>query len=146
MKAILKNNISQLIKMCMVGSIGMLVQFICFNLLRHFISPVLALQLAILFAILTNYYAHGHLTFAQGAYLLSRKGMLFVLYSVLMLVLQGEWLALGIFLIGSSPIKENIIMFLGMGWGTICNYMFYKNFIYKTYNRKKQSNNNCQKT
>lgn len=133
MKQLIKQNLPQLIKMCLVGSIGMMVQFISFNLLRLYLSPLWAVQTSIILAILTNFYAHGHLTFAQGGGIFSRRGCLFLLYSLLMLFLQGQWLVFGIALIGASQIKENIIMFCGIGWGTICNYLFYKQYIWRKY-------------
>jgi dolichol-phosphate mannosyltransferase len=133
MKQLIKQNLPQLIKMCLVGSIGMMVQFISFNLLRFYLSPLWAVQTSIIFAILTNFYAHGRLTFAQGGGILSKRGGLFLIYSLFMLFLQGQWLVFGISLIGTSPIKENIIIFCGMGWGTLINYIFYKNILWRKY-------------
>lgn len=126
--------IRQFIRMCMVGSIGMFVQFIFYNIFRLFFSPFFSLQFAILLAIIANFYAHSILTFKDKNFqifnIMTRKGILFISFSLFNMFLQGQWMNLGVKYYGTSPMVENFIMLLGMGWGSMINYFFYKRFIW----------------
>lgn len=124
----------QYVRLCFVGCIGVLVQFMAFNLLRLWCSPVWAIQWAILLAVITNFYAHARLTFSQTNHPLSalwtRKGALFMGYSFVMLLVQAQWLRLGVYCFDSSVAVENAVMFAGMVWGSLLNYLFYQRFIW----------------
>jgi dolichol-phosphate mannosyltransferase len=126
----IRKNFKPLIKMCAVGSIGLFVQILTYNLLRLELSPVWSVQISIVLATITNFYAHGHITFTQGGSLWSKRGRLFLIYSLVMLFMQGQWLRLGIFCFGSQPIIENLIILAGISWGVIVNFLFYKRFIW----------------
>ena len=123
-------NFRHLIKMCVVGSAGLMVQLISYNLLRYGLSPVWAVQCSIILATITNFYAHGHITFTQGGAIWSKRGRLFLIYSLVMLFLQGQWLRLGIFCFGTQPMTENLIILAGICWGVILNFTFYKRYIW----------------
>jgi dolichol-phosphate mannosyltransferase len=128
-------HLRQFILMCLVGSIGMMVQLSFFNLFRFFYSPFLSLQLAIMLAILANFYAHSIFTFKDENFqllnIMTRKGLLFIGFSLFNMFLQGHWMNLGVWYFGSSPWVENAIMLVGMGWGSLLSYLFYKRFIWK---------------
>ena len=130
----MKKMIMQYLRLCVVGATGMLVQVVCFNLFRLWLSPVWSIQLAISLAIITNFYAHGRFTFSDQALgwksIFSYKGLLFLSYSLLMLFLQGQWLNCGVLYFGRSALVENAMMFLGMGWGSCLNLLFYSRFIW----------------
>jgi putative flippase GtrA len=130
----MKKIIMQYLRLCIVGATGMLVQIVSFNILRHYWSPVWSIQLAIVLAMVTNFYAHGRFTFSEQTQswkaIIGTKGVLFFSYSLLMLFLQGQWLRYGVMYFGSSVWIENCLMFLGMGWGSCLNLLFYSRFIW----------------
>jgi len=126
--------IKQYIKLCVVGFSGTIVQFISFNLLRTMMSASSAIFFAILLAIINNFYFHGRVTFKKRGFvftdLFTRIGFIFVIYQSLMVFLQIEWLKWTVWWIGPSRLHENIMMFVGMVWGSLLNYVVYKNFIW----------------
>ncbi len=130
MKQFIQMNIKQLMRMMMVGSIGFSVQMLSYNVLRCFFSPLCSVQISILLATLTNYYAHGHLTFAQGAVLASRKGIIYLIYSLFMILAQGQWLHWGVYFFGEDPLVENAIILVGLMWGTLINFLFYRFYLW----------------
>lgn len=130
----MKKIIMQYFRLCVVGAMGMLVQIVSYNILRQYLSPVWSIQLAIVLAMVTNFYAHGRFTFSDQSQgwkaIIGQKGVLFFSYSLLMLFLQGQWLRYGVMYFGSSVWTENVLMFLGMGWGSCLNLLFYSRFIW----------------
>jgi dolichol-phosphate mannosyltransferase len=127
---LIKQNFRPFLKMCMVGSIGLFVQLLSFNILRFIFSPVWSVSISIILATTVNFYAHGHITFTQGGTLWSKRGRLFFMYSLVMLFLQGQWLRLGIYCFGSRPVVENLTILSGICWGVILNFLFYKYYIW----------------
>ena len=127
--------IKQYIKLCLVGFSGTIVQFTFFNLFRTFMSVSHALCFAIMLAIINNFYFHGRVTFRKKDFsirrLIGREGMIFVVYQILMIYLQVQWLQWTIQWIGASALHENLMMFVGMIWGSICNYLVYKNIVWR---------------
>jgi putative flippase GtrA len=123
-------NVKQLLRMCMVGSIGFSVQIISYNLLRFFFSPLWSVQISIILATITNFYAHGHLTFSQGAKMFSKRGMIYFIYSLVMLICQGQWLHLGVKIFGEQALIENLIILTGLMWGTLINFLFYRYYLW----------------
>lgn len=126
--------IRQFIKMCLVGSIGAMVQIISYNLLRNSLSSFYATEVAILLAVITNFYTHSLLTFNDKEFqyynLMTRKGAFFISFSLLTMFLQGQWMKLGVWYFGRSVLIENLTMFVGMGWGSIANFLFYQRIIW----------------
>jgi len=129
-KQFIQMNYKHLIRMMMVGSIGFSVQMLSYNLLRWFFSPLWSVEISILLATLTNFYAHGHLTFSQGSALASHKGILYLIYSFVMMIAQGQWLHWGVYFFGEAPLIENGIMVLGLMWGTVINFLFYRFYLW----------------
>ena len=127
--------IKQYLTLCFVGASGVIVQFCAYNLLRCICSASLALIIAIMLAIANNYYFHGKVTFKGYGYtfwdILSRKGLIFVGYQLIMILLQVEWLKITTSFIGKSALHENMMIFLGMIWGSILNFIIYKNVVWK---------------
>jgi putative flippase GtrA len=127
--------IKQYIKLCLVGFSGSIVQFLSFNIFRNMMSASLAILFAILLAIVNNFYFHGRITFKKKGFVLAdlfrRMGFIFVTYQSMMVFLQVEWLKWGILWTGSSRFHENLMMLVGMMWGSLINFMVYKHLIWK---------------
>jgi len=130
-----KKNCRQFIKMVSVGSTGMILQFLLFNLLRLRLPPISAGELAVGVAIVNNFYWHGRVTFAKDGFafnrLWNREGLLFVGFSVLMIFLQGQWLLWTVTLFKAGPFLENALMFCGMIWGAVLNFIIYRYVIWR---------------
>lgn len=116
--------------MVLVGSTGMILQFLIYNLLRLHLSPLWAAQIAVAIAIVNNFYWHGRVTFAVDGFawhrLWNREGVLFVSFSMVMIFLQGHWLLWTVAIFKAGPLLENALMFLGMIWGAVLNFIFYR--------------------
>jgi dolichol-phosphate mannosyltransferase len=127
--------LKQYIKLCLVGLSGTIVQFTAFNLFRGFMSSSFALCFAIMLAIVNNFYFHGRVTFRAKSFSLSRiwakEGWIFIIYQILMIDLQIHWLKWSLQWIGPSALHENMMMFTGMIWGSLCNYLVYKYFVWR---------------
>lgn len=130
----LPHGIKRYIKLCLVGLSGTLVQLISFNLFRNVMSASWAVFFAIGLAIINNFYFHGRITFQKQGFsikeLWGKTGVRFISYQILMLLLQIEWLKTTVALLGPSRLHENIMMFVGMVWGSLLNYLVYHRFIY----------------
>ena len=106
--------IKQYIKLCFVGLSGTIVQLISFNVFRNFMSVSPAVCLAISLAIINNFYFHGRITFKKKEFsireLMGRSGLIFIVYQILMVYLQMEWLKITLEWIGPSRFHENLMM------------------------------------
>ena len=130
-------------KMCLVGLSGALVQWVLYNLLRLELTPVLALQLAIIGAILNNFILNNRFTFKHNALKFRsqtlKSFLFFIGYSIAMIGFQSYWLYLGIQYFGSGYLKENVILFIGMVLGSILNYLIYTRFVWRKHQPIKSS-------
>ncbi|CAM4491684.1 MAG: Undecaprenyl-phosphate 4-deoxy-4-formamido-L-arabinose transferase [Legionella sp.] len=124
------------LKMCLVGSMGMVVQFGVYNLLRNYLhlSPFSASQLAVLAAIINNFILNNKITF-RTRYSVSRalkmqRLALFSIYSISIIYLQSYWLRLGVLCFGDGALQENIIMGVGIGLMSLLNYFTYSRHIW----------------
>ena len=126
--------VKQYFKMCLVGALGMLVQFIIYNLLRIHITPFSASQIAVLAAIVNNYLLNSSFTFKSGLQIprveVFRRVTRFMVYSLVMIYLQSYWLKLGISYLGTGTIQENSILALGIGLSSLINYFIYSRHIW----------------
>ncbi|AWN73635.1 glycosyltransferase family 2 protein [Legionella anisa] len=128
--------IKRYLKMCLVGSLGIFVQFITYNVLREYFqfSPFDASQIAVCTAIINNFILNNRLTFGvkhKLSWSLKIKRLsLFALYSVFIINLQSYWLRLGVLCFGSGPLRENIIMGIGIGLISLLNYYTYSRHIW----------------
>jgi putative flippase GtrA len=129
-----RKNLYHFIKMLAVGSSGMILQLLIYNLLRLRLSPLWAAQIAVGVAIINNFYWHGRVTFAQEDFALNRlwnrEGILFISFSVLRVCLQGQWLLWTVTVFKAGPLFENALMFTGMIWGAVLNFIFYRYIIW----------------
>lgn len=137
------NKLKQYIIMCLVGSLGALIQFSCYSVLRSYdFSPFIASQIAMSIAILSNFTLNSRITFKrhkintplQKSALLSRLTQ-FILYSIGMIYLQSTWVSLAVDYFGSGVTKEGIIVLFGIYIGSMINYLFYSTVIWSNRSR-----------
>src|SRR3990167_5910647 len=126
-------------KMCLVGLSGTAIQYLIYNLLRLKLSPISAIQFAVLGAMINNFTLNNRFTFKKNSltihYQTIKTLAVFLGYSILMVGFQSYWLYLGISYFGSGYLKENLILISGIVLGSILNYFIYSHFIW----RKKKS-------
>jgi dolichol-phosphate mannosyltransferase len=124
------------LKMCLVGSLGIIVQFISYNLLRKYfqLSPFDASQIAVLAAIINNFILNNSITFSVKnritRTLKIKRFIMFVAYSIIIINLQSYWLRLGVICFGSGALRENLIMAVGLGLISLLNYYTYSRHIW----------------
>ncbi|MBA2656576.1 MAG: glycosyltransferase family 2 protein [Tatlockia sp.] len=121
------------LKMCLVGVVGMGVQFIVYNLLRDSLPPFNATQFAVLASILNNFILNTRFTFKSQ--LTNRPHKLkrltgFIAYSIVIIYLQSYWLKLGIYYLGEGMLRENSILALGIALLSLLNYFTYSRHIW----------------
>lgn len=122
--------------MCLVGSLGLIEQFIIYNLLREYIhlSPFNASKIAVFTAIMNNFILNNKFTFSlknKVSYVLNAHRLLiFIMYSLITIYLQCYWLRLGLLCFGGGPLQENLIMCIGIGLVSILNYFIYSRHIW----------------
>ncbi|WP_419421284.1 glycosyltransferase (plasmid) [Legionella sp. D16C41] len=121
-------------KMCVVGISGITLQFITFNLLRFYLPVLTATQLGVLIASLNNFILNKQFTFKRHPVINRmqklKSFLLFIVYSLLMIYMQGYWLHLVTSYIGQGILKENLVL-LGVTIITsFINYFTYSNFIW----------------
>jgi len=127
------NELKRYIKMCLVGLSGLSIQFLLYNVFRHIMSPIIALQLAVSVAIINNYTLNHRFTFKvrnKGAQHFKSFG-LFIGYSAIMVGIQSYLLHLGIKYLGSGFVKENLVLCSGVVLGSILNYFTYSRYIWR---------------
>lgn len=122
-------------KMCMVGSIGIVLQLLVYNLLRTLLLPYAASMIAVLTAILSNFTLNSQFTFKKQAVTRKLKGKVkkltgFVLYSLGIILLQSIWVTAGTRFLGRGFFKENILLGVGIILASFCNYYIYSRRIW----------------
>lgn len=127
------------LKVCTVGGVGMILQLICFNLLRHMIHPVYANLISIELAILSNFILNNRLTFKEqkinrsdGMRKWFKKLGVFNLFSLGGMLLQTIIMFTGTHTIGRGSLEENSYAIVGILLGSIYNYKMYKHFVWST--------------
>lgn len=130
------HEIRDYLKMCLVGSIGILVQFTIYNILREYLhlSPFHASQIAVFTAITNNFLLNNKVTFSTKNKISQpsklKRFIIFAIYSIITIYLQSYWLQLGIICIGNGPSQENLIMGIGIGLMSLLNYYTYSRHIW----------------
>ncbi|VEB34115.1 glycosyltransferase [Legionella sainthelensi] len=128
--------IKRYIAMCVVGSLGVIVQFATYNILRSHFSfpPFEASRIAIAAAIINNFILNNRFTFRMKSKIprsMKIKSLIiFVLYSIFIIYLQSYWLHFGVLFLGRGPFRENIIMGLGIGLISLLNYYIYSRHVW----------------
>lgn len=130
------HEIKRYLKMCLVGFLGIFVQFITYNVLRKYahLSPFDASQVAVCTAIINNFVLNNKFTFSDTKKipwaLKIRRLTLFIIYSVFIIAMQSYWLRLGVLYFGSGALRENVIMGIGIGLMSLLNYYTYSRHIW----------------
>lgn len=126
--------LKRFLKMCIVGSVGLGVQFLVFNLLRQHMSAFNASQIAVGAAIINNYLLNSQFTFKNPLHhkrtFKFRRLVDFVAYSVFMIYAQSSVLQLGIHFFGDGPLRENILLGVSVALGSYLNYFTYSRRIW----------------
>lgn len=123
------------LNMCAVGLIGLFIQCLIYNLLRLKCTPFCSAQLAVTAAIVNNFILNNHLTFKKRSLNNQLKPLLFFTgYSVLMILLQSNWVQLATHYLGTGYLKENLIVASGIVVGSFLNYFFYSRIVWRKKN------------
>ena len=121
--------------MCLVGVSGMLVQFLMYNLIRHYLSPFSSQAFAVTAAIINNFILNNLVTFKKQTPISVvnkiRSLLIFLAYSASFIVLQSYWLVLGVHVLGVGVLKENFILIMGMILGSFLNYFVYSRIVWR---------------
>lgn len=137
------SNFKKYLKMCLVGLLGAGVQLVAYNSLRQVFSPIHATQMAIIMAILSNFFFNNRYTFKRINQVPRSKKIkslsFFIGYSILMIVIQSYWLHLGINYFGAGFWSENILIFFGMLIGSLFNYLTYSRLIWRDHHSEQPS-------
>lgn len=128
----------KLIKVLIVGSIGAVIQFSFFNLLRTTFSPEYANALAVEMAVIANFIINNAWTFKAEKIKASKLTQLlskfaqFNLVSLGSILIQFIVLKVGVGLFGRSLIIENLLVAAGILLGLIWNFTMYTKVIWKS--------------
>ncbi len=128
----------QYLKMCLVGFSGMCVQFIIYNLCRQYLTPFHAAQVAVTAAIINNFVLNSVFTFKRKQRRIKstktqlKSLVIFLIYSVAFIYLQSYWLDIGVALLGTGVLKENLIIITGMIFGSFLNYLIYSRIVWSS--------------
>ncbi|RUR18361.1 glycosyltransferase family 2 protein [Legionella sp. km535] len=126
--------LKRFLSMCLVGSMGMLIQFMVYNVLREYLTPYNASQIAVIAAIINNFILNNRFTFRSNSFVgwsFKMKRLAgFVIYSLVMIYLQSHWIKLGISYLGTGTLQENILLATGIGLGSLLNYFTYTRHIW----------------
>lgn len=124
--------------MCSVGLIGACVQITIYNLFRNWEYSIFSsTQISIAMAIMCNFILNNRITFKRDSiFQFSKLSIInrfsqYILYSIVMIYLQSLWMSYLIEIIGPGRLKENLLMAVGVGLGSIINYLFYTNVIWR---------------
>ena len=127
------------IKVCLVGLVGMGIQLISFNILRHFLLPQYANAIGTELAIISNFLLNNVYSFKQhkisrrshGYRGIFKKAVHFNLVSLLSLLIQFIVVSLGTHFFGRGILLENGFVLLGIILGSLVNYFTYSRLIWK---------------
>lgn len=125
------------IKTCLVGLVGFCLQFVIYNSLRFFMTPLISVFISIECAILLNFTNNNYFTFNKNKFLFSNAKQFsyklgkFNVLSIGSIILQMLFLGVWHHIFQASRIEENIAMFLGIFFGSMINYYVYRRWVWK---------------
>lgn len=126
------------IRVCVVGLMSLAIQLVLFNLLRLAMGPTLANTIAIECAIINNFFMNNYFTFQDRQFAVSvswpvlRSLIVFNLYSLCSLIIQGMIVFLGTHVMQAGLLLENGLVIVGIVLGSIINYFIYSRIIWKS--------------
>ena len=127
------------LKVCVVGLVGMGIQLVSFNILRHFLLPQYANAIGTELAIISNFLLNNIYSFkhqkisrsSHGYRGIFKKAVHFNLVSLLSLLIQFIVVTLGTHFFGRGIFLENGFVLLGIILGSLVNYYTYSRLIWK---------------
>ncbi|MFJ4832179.1 GtrA family protein [Streptomyces sp. NPDC088747] len=125
----------EVVKFGAVGGVGLLVNLITFNLVRHGtgLQVVRAGVIATVVAIVFNYVGFRYFTYRdrdKGGR--TKELTLFLLFSAVGLVIENGVLYLATYGFGwDSPLQSNIFKFLGIGVATLFRFWSYRTWVFR---------------
>ncbi|MBQ0829557.1 GtrA family protein [Streptomyces tagetis] len=127
--------VAEVAKFGAVGGVGVLVNLLVFNLVRHVsdLPVVRASVIATIVAIVFNYLGFRYFTYRdreKGHR--TREMSLFLLFSVVGLVIENGVLYTATYGFGwDTPLQSNIFKFLGIGLGTLFRFWSYRTWVFR---------------
>lgn len=119
-----------------VGAVGLLVNLVVFNLVRHGtdVPVVRAGILATVVAIVFNYVGFRHFTYRDRDKTRRTKELsLFLLFSVVGLVIENGVLYAATYGFGwDTPLQSNVFKFLGIGVATLFRFWSYRSWVFRS--------------
>ncbi|WP_328747970.1 GtrA family protein [Streptomyces sp. NBC_00285] len=119
-----------------VGGVGLLVNLVVFNLVRHLtgLPVVRASVIATVVAIVFNYIGFRYFTYRDRDKTGRTKELtLFLLFSAVGLVIENGILYAATYGFGwDSPLQSNVFKFVGIGIATLFRFWSYRSWVFKT--------------
>ncbi|PIS09413.1 glycosyltransferase family 2 protein [Candidatus Beckwithbacteria bacterium CG10_big_fil_rev_8_21_14_0_10_34_10] len=125
------------IQVCIVGTIGAIIQFSIFNLLRLKTAPEYANVIAVEFAVIANFIINNLWTFKDDKIAFKNikkllfKFFQFNLISLGSISIQFVVMKIGVSVLGRSTLLENGLVMIGILIGLVWNYTMYTKLIWK---------------
>ncbi|MDT0609919.1 GtrA family protein [Streptomyces lancefieldiae] len=127
--------VREVVKFGAVGGVGVLVNLLVFNLVRHVtdLQVVRASIVATVVAIVFNYLGFRYFTYRdRDKSRRTREMSLFLLFSALGLVIENGVLYTATYGFGwDSPLQSNVFKFLGIGIGTLFRFWSYRSWVFR---------------
>lgn len=120
-------------KVCLVGSIGALIQLISFNILRYSLPLIMAQLISIEFAIISNFLLNNRISFLDRKAekdIFIKKFVLFNVFSLGSTITQIFLLQACVLLLGKSALVVNLSTITGIALGSLVNYTIYNQLIW----------------
>ncbi|MFF8233801.1 GtrA family protein [Streptomyces caelestis] len=118
-----------------VGGVGVLVNLLVFNLVRHVtdLPVVRASVIATVVAIIFNYVGFRYFTYRdRDKTRRTREMSLFLLFSAVGLVIENGVLYAATYGFGwDTPLQNNIFKFLGIGIATLFRFWSYRSWVFR---------------
>ncbi|MGA5139441.1 GtrA family protein [Streptomyces azureus] len=131
----LRRLVHEVAKFGAVGGVGVLVNLLVFNLVRHVtdLQVVRASVIATVVAIVFNYVGFRYFTYRdRDKTRRTREMSLFLLFSAVGLVIENGVLYAATYGFGwDTPLQNNIFKFLGIGIATLFRFWSYRSWVFR---------------
>jgi putative flippase GtrA len=125
----------EIVKFGAVGGVGLLVNLVVFNLVRHGsqLPVVRASLVATVVSIACNYVGFRYFAYRdRDKNRRTRELTLFLLFSAIGLVIENGVLYVATYAFGwDSPLQSNIFKFLGIGIATLFRFWSYRTWVFR---------------
>ncbi|MFI0141618.1 GtrA family protein [Streptomyces luteogriseus] len=131
----LRRIVREVAKFGAVGGLGVLVNLVVFNLVRHTtdLQVVRASVIATVVAIVFNYVGFRYFTYRdRDKSRRTREMTLFLLFSAIGLVIENGVLYAATYGFGwNTPLRNNVFKFLGIGIATLFRFWSYRSWVFR---------------